>query len=242
MDALVSRYFGRSPSRFTDVKNKEKALFTPEATPIARAAAYAAEDADTMLRLWQALKPRMAAEQVVTVYETLERPMPRVLARMEERGISVDPAVLARLSNEFGKKQTRARGRHQQDRRDAGQRRLAQADSATFCSARWACRAAARPRPVSGRRPRASSRISPNRATSCRARSSTGARCRSCARPTPRRCRITSTRRRTACTRAMRWRRPRPAGCRRPSRICRTSRSAPRTAARSARPSSPRPA
>jgi DNA polymerase-1 len=105
MDAVVTRYFGRSPARFADVKSKDKALFTPEATPIARAASYVAEDADVTLRLWQALKPRMAAEKVVSVYETLERPMPCVLARMEERGISVDPSVLAQLSNEFGKKQ-----------------------------------------------------------------------------------------------------------------------------------------
>jgi DNA polymerase-1 len=105
MDAVASRYLGRSPSRFNDVKSKDRALFTPEATPIARTAAYAAEDADVTLRLWQALKPRMAAEKVVTVYETLERPMPRVLACMEERGISVDPAVLTQLSNDFGKKQ-----------------------------------------------------------------------------------------------------------------------------------------
>jgi len=105
MDSVATRYFGRSPSRFNDVKNKDKALFTPEATPIARAAAYVAEDADASLRLWQALKPRMAAERVVSVYETLERPMPRVLAHMEHRGISIDRAVLARLSNDFGQKQ-----------------------------------------------------------------------------------------------------------------------------------------
>jgi DNA polymerase-1 len=105
MDAVAARYFGRGPSRFNDVKNKDKALFTPEATPIARTLALAAEETDAMLRLWQALKPRMAAEKVVTVYETLERPMPHVLARMEERGISVDPSVLAKLSNDFGKKQ-----------------------------------------------------------------------------------------------------------------------------------------
>ena len=105
MDALGSRYLGRSLSRFTDVKSKERALFTPEATPIARAAGYAAEDADLVLRLWQALKPRMAAERVMSVYETLERPMPAVLARMEERGISIDPAMLAKLSNDFGKEQ-----------------------------------------------------------------------------------------------------------------------------------------
>jgi DNA polymerase I len=105
MESVATRYLGRSPSRFNDVKNKDRALFTPEATPIARTASYAAEDADVTLRLWQALKPRMAAEKVATVYETLERPMPRVLASMEERGISVDPSVLAQLSNDFGKKQ-----------------------------------------------------------------------------------------------------------------------------------------
>ena len=110
MGALGERYFGREPSRFTDVKNKDKALFTPEATPIVRAATYTAEDADAALRLWGALKPRMAAEHVTSVYETLERPMPQVLARMEERGIAIDQAVLARLSNDFGKKQVTLEG------------------------------------------------------------------------------------------------------------------------------------
>ena len=112
MESVATRYLGRSPARFNDMKNKMKnnAAFTPEATPIARTAAYAAEDADVTLRLWQALKPRMAAERVVTVYETLERPMPRVLAHMEERGISIDPDVLSQLSNDFGKKQAALEG------------------------------------------------------------------------------------------------------------------------------------
>jgi DNA polymerase-1 len=105
LDSVAARYFGRSPSRFNDAKNWEKALFTQEATPIPRTASYAAEDADLILRLWQALKARMVAEKVIRVYETLERPMPRVLACMEERGISVDPGVLSQLSNDFGKKQ-----------------------------------------------------------------------------------------------------------------------------------------
>ena len=105
-----------------------------------------------------------------------------------------------------------------------------------------AAAAAPRPRPGNGRPARASWKSSPSKATNCRARFSTGGRCRSCARPTPRRCRTTSTRRRTACTPPTRSPPPRPAGCRRRSRTCRTSRSAPRTAARSARPSSPRPA
>jgi DNA polymerase-1 len=106
LENLGTRYFNRGLSRFHEVKNKDKALLTPEATPIVRTAAYAPEDADAMLRLWHALKPRMAAENVVSVYETLERPLARVLARMEERGISIDRAELARLSNDFGKRQT----------------------------------------------------------------------------------------------------------------------------------------
>ena len=104
-DAVVERWFGRPALRFKDAKNRDKALLTPMTTPIERTAPYAAEEADIVLRLHGALKPRMAAEHVTAVYETLERPMPRVLARMEQRGISIDQSVLSRLSNEFGKEQ-----------------------------------------------------------------------------------------------------------------------------------------
>ncbi|MEO2039433.1 MAG: DNA polymerase, partial [Martelella sp.] len=45
-----------------------------------------------------------AAERVMTVYERLERPLLPVLARMEERGISVDRQILSRLSGELAQK------------------------------------------------------------------------------------------------------------------------------------------
>ena len=51
-----------------------------------------------------ALKPRLVAEHMTTVYETLERPLVPVLARMEERGIKVDRQILSRLSGEFAQK------------------------------------------------------------------------------------------------------------------------------------------
>src|SRR5207248_10675248 len=38
------------------------------------------------------------------IYETLERPLVAVLARMERRGISIDRKALSQLSNEFGQK------------------------------------------------------------------------------------------------------------------------------------------
>jgi DNA polymerase I len=71
---------------------------------IDKATEYAAEDADVTLRLWQVLKPRLVAEHMATVYETLERPLVPVLARMERRGISIDRNVLSRLSGEFAQK------------------------------------------------------------------------------------------------------------------------------------------
>ena len=72
-----------------------------DAVAIERAAEYAAERADIVLRLSLALKSRLVAERVLTVYDTLERPLVAVLARMERRGISIDRNVLSRLSGEF---------------------------------------------------------------------------------------------------------------------------------------------
>ncbi len=41
------------------------------------------------------------------VYETLERPLIEVLARMERRGVSIDRAILSRLSGEFAQDMAR---------------------------------------------------------------------------------------------------------------------------------------
>jgi DNA polymerase-1 len=105
MDDLAQRHLGHQTIKFEEVAGKGKGKVTFDCVAIDKATQYAAEDADVTLRLWQALKPRMPAEQVATVYETLERAMPRVLARMEQRGISIDKPMLGKLSNDFGKKQ-----------------------------------------------------------------------------------------------------------------------------------------
>ena len=54
--------------------------------------------------LWRLLKPRLAEEHLVTVYETLERPLVPVLADMEMAGVRVDAQVLSRMSNAFAQK------------------------------------------------------------------------------------------------------------------------------------------
>jgi DNA polymerase I len=101
LDPLASRYFNHQTIDFNEITKAGKTKVTFDCVDINKATEYAAEDADVTLRLWQVLKPRLAAERVLNVYETLERPLLRVLARMERHGISVDRQVLSRLSGEF---------------------------------------------------------------------------------------------------------------------------------------------
>jgi DNA polymerase-1 len=101
LDDLSGRYFIHQTVDFNEITKAGKNKVTFDCVSIDKASQYAAESADVTLRLWQVLKARLPAERVLNVYETLERPLLRVLAQMERRGISVDRQVLSRLSGEF---------------------------------------------------------------------------------------------------------------------------------------------
>jgi DNA polymerase-1 len=107
LDALAESWLGHATLTFSEVIGSGKGKLAFDQVAVERATAYAAEDADVLLRLWSVLKPRLVAERMTAVYETLERPLIGVLARMERRGISIDRQVLSRLSGEFA--QTAAR-------------------------------------------------------------------------------------------------------------------------------------
>ncbi|WP_439544495.1 DNA polymerase I [Hyphomicrobium sp.] len=110
MDDLSLRHLGHTCIPFEKVlelapgKKAEKSFAQ---VPIEKAAEYAAEDADVTLRLWHVLKPRLIAERLSTVYETLERPLVPVIVGMENAGIHVDRSVLSRLSSSFAQTLTR---------------------------------------------------------------------------------------------------------------------------------------
>ncbi|GAA0595448.1 DNA polymerase I [Paenochrobactrum glaciei] len=101
MDALAERWLGHKTIVYKDVAGTGKNAVTFDMVDLDKATAYAGEDADVTLRLWQVLKPRLIADGLTSVYERLERPLVAVLARMEERGISVDRQILSRLSGEL---------------------------------------------------------------------------------------------------------------------------------------------
>ena len=101
MDELAKRHLGHECLSYKELTGTGKSAITFDYVDIEKATAYAAEDADITLRLWRVLKPRLVQEAMITVYERLERPMIDVVAKMEQRGISVDRQILSRLSGEL---------------------------------------------------------------------------------------------------------------------------------------------
>ncbi|KFC70903.1 DNA polymerase I [Bosea sp. LC85] len=101
MDKLSELHLGHETIPYSQVAGTGKAQVTFDKVDLEKATAYAAEDADVTLRLWRTLRPRLTAESKITVYETLERPLVAVLARMESRGIAIDRQILSRLSGDF---------------------------------------------------------------------------------------------------------------------------------------------
>ena len=102
--SLVEKHLGHGLTPLADIVGKGKAQVSFDLAPIERASAYSCEHADAALRLWRKLKPELGREKLVTVYETLERPLPPVLAAMEHEGIKIDPQMLSRLSGDFAQR------------------------------------------------------------------------------------------------------------------------------------------
>jgi DNA polymerase-1 len=107
MDELSEQHLGHRALPIKELIGSGKSAITFDKVDIAKAATYAAEDADVTLRLWHKLRPRLAAERVSTVYHTLERPLIPVLVEMELVGIRVDRDILSRLSNNFAQSMAR---------------------------------------------------------------------------------------------------------------------------------------
>ncbi len=104
MDLLSDRYLDHRPIPIKTLIGTGKSQVTFDRVAIDLAAPYAAEDADVTMRLWRRFKPGLGAARVAQVYETLERPMIPVLARMEMAGVQVDREVLSRMSGAFAQK------------------------------------------------------------------------------------------------------------------------------------------
>ena len=147
---LAGRLLGYTCLTEKEVVGSGRSAVSFDRVGIAAATEYAGEETDIGLRLWLVLKPRLAAESVTTVYETLERPLARVLAEMERSG-SEGRARDARLAVRLVRPDHRAaRGRDQGARRRGLQYRLAQAARRDPVRQDEPCPAAGAPRRARG--------------------------------------------------------------------------------------------
>jgi len=103
MDLLSEIHLDHKTISFKDVAGTGKSQITFDQVHIDKASEYAAEDADITYRLYQLFFERAVKDKILDVYETLEKPMIKILADMEEIGIKVDVNILKDLSKQFEK-------------------------------------------------------------------------------------------------------------------------------------------
>ncbi len=101
---LARLHLGHTMVALDSVTGTGRARLKLAQLPPERAAAVLAEASDCTLRLWQTLRPRLAAAHSTELYHQLERRLIPVLADMEQAGIRVDAEELRRLSADFGER------------------------------------------------------------------------------------------------------------------------------------------
>jgi DNA polymerase-1 len=105
LGSLAARHCGLATISYDAVTGKGANRISFAQVDVARAADYAAEDADVTLRVHQVLRPRLAAEpELESLYRDLELPIAEVLFRIERNGVLIDAATLAQQSDELGRK------------------------------------------------------------------------------------------------------------------------------------------
>ena len=104
LDALAKNYLSHNTMSFKEIAGtgKNQKLFNE--IEINTATKYAAEDADVTLRLWKLLKPMLTENKLSSVYETIERPLAKIIMDMEKYGVSIDEKILNNLSKKFATK------------------------------------------------------------------------------------------------------------------------------------------
>ena len=104
MDTLSEIHLGHKTISFKDLVGTGKNKLNFSDIEIHKATEYAAEDADVTLRLYENLKERLDEEKLNKIYENFEKPMVRLLSKLEFNGIKVDANHLKKLSAKFEKK------------------------------------------------------------------------------------------------------------------------------------------
>ena len=104
MDTLSEIHLNHKTISFKDLVGTGKKEISFSEVDIEKAKDYAAEDADVTFRLYKKFLISLKEEKMISIYEDFEKPMIKILAFMEIRGIKIDNKSLKALSSKFEKK------------------------------------------------------------------------------------------------------------------------------------------
>ena len=101
MDTLSELHLGHKTISYKDVVGTGKKQLNFSEVDLDKATEYAAEDADVTLRLYEILSDKLETEKLNKIYEIFEKPMIKILSKLEIQGIKVDDSYLKKLSKKF---------------------------------------------------------------------------------------------------------------------------------------------
>ena len=104
MDTLSELHLSHKTISYKDLVGTGKKQLKFSEVDVDKATEYAAEDADVTLRLYEILSERLSNEKLNQIYEVFEKPMIKILSKLETYGVKVDDKYLKELSKKFEKR------------------------------------------------------------------------------------------------------------------------------------------
>ena len=104
MDTLSEIHLQHKTIQFKDLVGTGKKQINFSEVDVNIAKDYAAEDADITYRLYKIFSNSLKNENLTNIYEIFEKPLIKILAKMEILGIKLDEKSLKKLSVKFDKK------------------------------------------------------------------------------------------------------------------------------------------
>jgi len=101
MNILSELHLGHKTIAYKDVVGSGKKQLNFSDIGLKEATKYAAEDAEVTFRLHKILSERIDNEKLNKIYEVFEKPMIRLLSKLEIEGVKVDNEYLKKLSKKF---------------------------------------------------------------------------------------------------------------------------------------------
>ncbi len=101
MDTLSEIHLSHKTISYKELVGSGKKQLNFSEVELDKATEYSAEDADVTLRLYKVLSDRVEKEKLNKIYEVFEKPMIKILSKLENLGIKVDDSYLKLLSKKF---------------------------------------------------------------------------------------------------------------------------------------------